>query len=149
MLLDGHGRGQGHGVGPLLPFFLPTALHARGGGLGERAAAQALVPASLKWNRHPRVTLWVPTVTVSPRRRARRGELENYILDRSSDGRGSNHLPRPDGDFSFLPATQPPCLPTWTREGPLSVFSRSCQWYLLGSEYISTSRGKKQSRSKV
>ena len=46
MLLDGHGRRQGHGVGPLLPFFLSAALHARGRGLGERAAAQALIPAS-------------------------------------------------------------------------------------------------------
>lgn len=59
VLLDGHGRGQGHGVGPLLPFFLAAALHARGGGLGERAAAQALVPASLKRNQHSLVRLWV------------------------------------------------------------------------------------------
>lgn len=29
VLLDGHGRRQGHGVGPLLPFFLSAALHAR------------------------------------------------------------------------------------------------------------------------
>lgn len=52
VLLDGHGRGERHGVGSLLPFLLSTALHARRGGLRERAAAQALVPASLKSNQH-------------------------------------------------------------------------------------------------
>jgi hypothetical protein len=48
VLLDGHGWGEWHCISPLLPFFFSTALHPRGGGLGERATAEALIPASLK-----------------------------------------------------------------------------------------------------
>ena len=50
VLLDGHGWGQRHGIGTLLSFFFSAALHARGGGFGQRATAEALVPSSLQSN---------------------------------------------------------------------------------------------------
>lgn len=50
VLLDGHGWGQRHSISALLSLFFSAALHARGGGFGQRAAAEALVPSPLKSN---------------------------------------------------------------------------------------------------